>query len=83
MYKDFKEEEARIRSELTPLLSVRDVRTILGVSVGQVLRLVKDGRLDGFGLDGPMRRNEVTQDTFGVRITPSSLQRYLEEIKIS
>ncbi len=83
MYKDFKEEEVRIRSELTPLLSVRDVRTILGVSVGQVLRLVKEGHLEAFGLDGPMRREDVNGDTFGVRITPSSLQRYLEEIKIS
>ena len=81
-YKDFRAEEDRVREELEPLLSVRDCRRILGVSVREILRLVREGRLEAFGLDGPIHRGDVDYDTFGVRITPSSVKRYLEEIRI-
>ena len=81
-YKDFRAEEDRVREELEPLLSVRDCRRILGVSVRGVLSLVKAGKLEAFGLDGPIDRDDVDDDTFGVRITPSSVKRYLEEIRI-
>ena len=83
MYKNFKDAETLMREELEPLLSVRDCRRILAVSVSEVLRLVREGHLEAYGLDGGMRREDVDEGTYGVRITPSSVKNYLESIKIS
>lgn len=83
MAKVFYEEEARIREEFAPLLSVRDVRRILACSAERVLELVKDGSLDAYHLNGTvLSKNAVQERTYAIRITPSSLRDFLSSIHI-
>lgn len=65
------------------LLSIRDVRNVLGLSSARVMELIRDGELDCYNVSGrPIERSEITEDTRGVRITPESLREYMDTIKI-
>jgi hypothetical protein len=81
--KDFIEREAEVRESFEPLLSVTDVKRILGCSIPVVIELVRAGRIQAYHLDGTtVQRADVTERTYGIRILPSSLEDYLETIRI-
>lgn len=65
------------------LLSIRDVRNVLGLSSARVVDLIRDDELDCYNVSGsPIERSEINEETRGVRITPESLRDYLDGIKI-
>jgi hypothetical protein len=82
-HKNFKELEAEIRESFSPLLSVREIRSILGCSVEVVIDLIKAGKLDAFHLDGTaVDRDRIGYGTYGLRVPPSSLRDYMEAIRV-
>ena len=82
-HKDFRKLEREIREEFDPLLAVREVRSILGVSIPRVIDLIKRGQLEAYHLDGTaVTRDAIDQDTYGLRIPPSSLRDYLDAIRV-
>jgi hypothetical protein len=82
--KNFKDEQERIREELEPLLSIAEVRNILGVSKPVVLRLIESGDIESFDVYGKyVTTNRLGNHNVGVRILPSSVQSYLERSRIS
>jgi hypothetical protein len=82
-YKNFAELERDIREEFDPLLSVWEVRSIIGCSAEVVMKLIRAGHLDAYSLAGePMERERVSAGMQGLRITPSSLRSYLAHIKV-
>ena len=56
------------------LLTLQEVKYILQVGYERILELLRTGELEGYALEG---------DTRAVRVTPSSLNKYLESKKIN
>lgn len=82
-HKDFTQLEAQIREEFTPLLTVKEVSNILSAGYRTVLDLVKEGKLDAYHISGTVvSREAVSYDTYGIRISPSSLRDHLESIRV-
>jgi hypothetical protein len=81
---NFREEQERIREELEPLLSIAEVRNILGVSKPVVLRLIESGDIESFDVYGKyVTTNQLMNHNLGIRILPSSVQSYLERMRVS
>ena len=59
--------------EYKQLLTLQDVKYILQIGFERILDLVESGELEGYSLEG---------GTKAMRITPDSLDRYLESKKI-
>ena len=82
-YKDFIEREREIRESFDPLLRVQEVRQIIGCGWNFVIQLIRDGHLEAFDITGRVvERDAVDENTHGLRITPSSLQNYLNQIRV-
>ena len=82
-HKDFKQREREIRESFDQMLSVREVRQVIGCSWKFVIQLVREGRLEAFDITGRViDRSAVDENSHGLRITPSSLQTYLKSIKV-
>jgi hypothetical protein len=80
---DFRTRELQVRNTFDTLLTVRDVRHILGCSTDVVLDLIKRGVLVAYHLDGVVVEKErVEEARYGLRITPSSLSTYLKNIRV-
>lgn len=61
------------------LMSMKDVRDILGVSYGVIYGLVQDGRLNAVKVTGePVSRHEVDDKLMGLRFKPSEVRRFLQ-----
>jgi hypothetical protein len=59
--------------EREQLLTLQEVKYILQIGYERILELIRPGELEGYSLEGDMR---------AVRVTPSSLEAYLESKKI-
>jgi hypothetical protein len=78
--KDFRALESQIREEFDPMLSVNEVRNIIGCSWRFVIGLVQDGRLTAVDITGrAVDRRDVDDNSHGLRIPPSSLRDYLDQ----
>jgi excisionase family DNA binding protein len=55
------------------LLTLQEVKYVLQVGYERILELIRTGELEGYSLEGDMR---------AVRVTPASLNAYLESRKI-
>jgi excisionase family DNA binding protein len=55
------------------LLTLQEVKHILQIGYERILELIRTGELEGFALEGGTR---------AVRVTPESLEAYLEARKI-
>jgi excisionase family DNA binding protein len=55
------------------LLTLQEVKYILQIGYERILELIRNGELEGYSLEGDMR---------AVRVTPDSLEAYLESKKI-
>lgn len=83
MYKDFEQRQREIRESFDPLLSINEVRRIIGASAATVVDLIRDGKLEAFHMNGTaIDRRSLDYETRGLRITPSSLQEHLESIRV-
>ena len=61
------------------MLSMKDVRDILGVSYGVIYNMIRTGELTAVKVTGePVSRFEVDQDTFGLRFKPSDVIIFLQ-----
>lgn len=75
-YKDFHEEHCKIRESFDPLLKLHEVRKILDVGTGFVMRLIETGELEAVSLMG----REAGSN--GIRVTPASLRDYLDRNRV-
>jgi hypothetical protein len=81
--KDFGQREREIRESFDPMLRIQEVRKIIGCSYNFVIQLIQNGKLDAFDITGRvLDRGEVDEHSYGLRITPSSLQKYLNSNKV-
>ena len=55
------------------LLTLQEVKYKLQIGYERILELIRNGELEGYSLEGDMR---------AVRVTPASLEAYLETRKI-
>ena len=61
------------------MLTVKDVRDVLGVSYGVILGHIRNGLIRAYKATGePIRREEVRDGCYGLRVKPSDLREYLE-----
>jgi hypothetical protein len=71
-------DEAKPAADFEDMLTMKDVRDVLGVSYGVILGHIRKGHLRAYKVTGePISRNEVSDKTFGIRIRPSDLRQYL------
>lgn len=70
--------EARPTDELEDMLTLKEVRDVLGVSYGIILGHIWNGYLRAYKVTGePISKDEVGDKTFGIRVKPSDLREYL------
>jgi excisionase family DNA binding protein len=70
----------RETEELEELLTVREVKSILGVSYGVIYALINYGRLRCWKVTGePVNRHDVGESTWGPRFRPSDVRQFLQE----
>lgn len=82
-YKNFEELQAEIRESFDPMLSIQEVRSIIGCSWRFVMELIRTGKLEAFDITGQtVERESVNEKSHGLRITPSSLRDYLNSTKL-
>ncbi len=82
-HKDFKAREREMRETFDPLLNINEVRKIIGCSPRFVLNLVREGRLEAYDILGRgVTRDDLCDDVQGLRMTPSSLNAYLESTRV-
>ena len=76
-------EESTGTDNFEDMLTLKDVRDILGVSYGVILGHIRNGQLRANKVTGvPIDRDEVTGKTFGIRVKPSDLREYLAKTLI-
>ncbi len=64
--------------ELEEMLTLKDVKDVLGLSYGVILGHVRDGKLKAYKVTGqPINKQDVGDKTFGIRVKPSDLRDYL------
>ena len=65
------------------MLTLREVKDILGVSYGVVLGHIRNGLLEAHKVTGePISREEVHDGTYGIRVKPTALREYLRNTLI-
>lgn len=69
---------------MAKMLNIREVREILGLSYGEVIRLVKEDKLRAYKyVGGPVNRANLEEDTKGLRFKDKDINELLEESLIS
>lgn len=65
------------------LLTIKDVKRVLGISYGVIIAHVKQGLIPAYKVTGePVSRSEVTQSTSGLRFEPSDVREYLNKVLV-
>ncbi len=65
--------------EFERMLTMKDVRDILGVSYGVIYGLIRDGKLTAVRVTGePISRYEVDDRLLGLRFNPSDVRSFLQ-----
>ncbi len=65
--------------EFERMLTMKDVRDILGVSYGVIYGLIRDGKLTAVRVTGePISRYEVDDTLLGLRFNPSDVRSFLQ-----
>lgn len=60
------------------LMTMKDVRDILGVSYGVIYAHIEAGKLRAFKVTGePVTRREVSTGVTGIRLKPSDVRKFL------
>jgi len=70
---------------MTRMMNIREVRDTLGLSYAEVTALVKSGTLRAYRYagSGPIRRDEVTTYTRGLRFRESDIEEMLESTLVN
>ena len=70
-------------ADFEDMLTLKEVRDVLGVSYGVILGHIRNGHLTAYKVTGePISRDEVGDKTLGIRVRPSDLREYLTNILI-
>jgi hypothetical protein len=65
------------------MLTIKDVRDVLGVSYGVILGHIRNGYIRAYKATGePVRREEVLDGCYGLRVKPSDLREYLNDVLV-
>ncbi len=65
------------------MLSVKDVKDVLGVSYGVVLGHIRNGLIRAYKATGEqVRREDVHDGCYGLRVKPSDLRAYLNDVLV-
>ena len=65
------------------MLTLKDLRDVLGVSYGVVLGHIRNGHIRAYKATGePVRREEVQDGVYGLRVRPSDLREYLDNVLV-
>ena len=65
-------------TELERMLSMKDVRDILGVSYGVIYGLIREGKLKAVRVTGePVSKDAVNDSVMGLRFRPSDVRSFL------
>jgi hypothetical protein len=60
------------------MLTLKEVRDILGISYGVSLGQIRNGHLRAYKVTGPpIGKHDVGDNTLGIRVRPSDLRQYL------
>jgi excisionase family DNA binding protein len=63
---------------LERMLSMKDVRDILGVSYGVIYGLIRDGKLRAVRVTGePVSQDAVDESVLGLRFSPTDVRDFL------
>ena len=66
------------------LMTLREVKNILAVSTGVVIRMVQNGEIPAYKVTGSqVRREEVTPDTYGLRFKASDVRDFLHNTRVN
>ncbi len=66
------------------LMTIKDVKRVLGTSYGVILAHVSRGLIPAYKVTGePVRREEVSENTTGLRFKPSDVRAYLNSVLVS
>jgi len=69
---------------MAKMLNIREVREILGLSYGEVIRLVREDKLPAYKyVGGPVDRANLELDTKGLRFKDTDIHEMLQESLIS
>jgi hypothetical protein len=65
------------------LLTIKDLKRVLGISYGVIIAHVQQGLIPAYKVTGePVRREEVTEWTTGLRFEPSDVREYLSKVLV-
>ena len=65
-------------TDLERMLTMKDVRDILGVSYGVIYGLIRDGKLRAVRVTGePVSRDTITDTILGLRFRPTDVREFL------
>jgi hypothetical protein len=71
------------RPQLDRLIPLVDVKRVLALSWPRTMELVRNGTLTGYNVSGrPVRREELRDDSHGIRVFESELREYIESIRV-
>ena len=64
---------------IEPMMNLREVAKILGMSTSRVIELVKQGKLQAYNTG---EFSEITSNTAGLRFEPSAVRAYLDSVRV-
>lgn len=65
---------------LERMMSMKEVRDILGVSYGLIYALIREGRLKAVRVTGePVSRDEIDDTVQGLRFRPTDVREFLQQ----
>lgn len=65
------------------MLTMKDVRDVLGISYGVILGHIRNGHIRAYKATGePVSREEVGDGCYGLRVKPSDLREYLSTVLV-
>jgi excisionase family DNA binding protein len=74
----------RKETDMEEMMTLKEVKTILAVSPGVVIRMVQSRELPAYKITGSLvRKEEVSLDTYGLRFKPSDIRDYLNKTLVS
>ncbi len=72
--------QQQVTTGLERMLSMKDVRDILGVSYGVIYGLIREGKLKAVRVTGePISRYTVNDSVLGLRFRPSDVRQFLQQ----
>ena len=79
-----KEENRIRRDELEALMPLFDLKNLLQVSWGRVMRIVMNGEISVYNISGEYITSEdITPYTRGLRVLPSDVRDYVRSIQVN